>query len=753
MAGMLGWRLWLGVGLGLLFWVLEPALHVAVFDRPGFPRELFRPDSHEAWMRLAVAALCATLGAWAQHAAGMRESFRQRERDVSAQLDREVAARTAEMKAAGECLRAEVRERELGEIRARSLAERIESILGASNTGLSITDSGHALRYVDPALRSIYGDPAGRTCHAYFMGLAVPCPGCKAQRALHTGQATVIEAVLPREGMRPVQVTCVPFHSDAGEDLLAQIWVDISGRKCAEKALQHDLDLFLDGPVVAFSRLNLPDWPVDSVSANVTRFGYRPEDFTSGRTKFASLVHPGDLARVAAAVREAGRKGRDSFELSYRIVRPGGEALWVFDSTKTARGQDGEIRCLHSFLLDTTGLNAARKDLPVPDAAPDREGEERLRVLLDAVPWVAVQGLDPAGTIRHWNRASEDLLGHAASEAVGRNLLGLAVPPESRAELRRAMARTRESGQAPPPFACRLVRKDGSLVPALLALAAVRSPGGPPELFSFVLDLDAHHPAPEPAPAGAGVLPDIATAPLNILLAEDNLPSQEALEYFLRKAGHRVACVANGREVLEALAREPYDLVLMDVQMPGMDGVEAVKRIRGEASGRFDPGIPVIALTAYAMEGNREAFLAAGMDDYVAKPIHLKELFEALARQARAFGPDTRAAAGPDFRAAFKGDEALYRAAASLVLAEAPDRLAGLRLVLEAGDLAAARRQSRGLSMTLGLVPAPEVLAQAEKLAAAAGAGDLSGARAVIEDLAAGQERFLSALARDVGQC
>jgi CheY-like chemotaxis protein len=96
-----------------------------------------------------------------------------------------------------------------------------------------------------------------------------------------------------------------------------------------------------------------------------------------------------------------------------------------------------------------------------------------------------------------------------------------------------------------------------------------------------------------------------------------------------------VTAVENGKAVLAALAEESFDLVLMDIQMPEMDGVEATRPIRGSRSGRFDPNLPIIAMTAYAMEGDRERFLKAGMDAFVSKPLEMKELFRVMGRVVR----------------------------------------------------------------------------------------------------------------------
>jgi PAS domain S-box-containing protein len=116
---------------------------------------------------------------------------------------------------------------------------------------------------------------------------------------------------------------------------------------------------------------------------------------------------------------------------------------------------------------------------------------------------------------------------------------------------------------------------------------------------------------------------------LRVLLAEDNAVNQRLAVRLLEKRGHHVVLAANGREALEAIGRENFDLVLMDVQMPDMDGFEATAAIRQNehSSGTH---LPIIALTAHAMKGDRERCLAAGMDGYLAKPIHPEELDHVL---------------------------------------------------------------------------------------------------------------------------
>jgi CheY-like chemotaxis protein len=148
------------------------------------------------------------------------------------------------------------------------------------------------------------------------------------------------------------------------------------------------------------------------------------------------------------------------------------------------------------------------------------------------------------------------------------------------------------------------------------------------------------------APVVTAADPDVeARSTLRILLAEDHAINQKVLLKMLARAGYEADVAANGVEVLAALDRAPYDVVLMDVQMPEMDGLEATRRLRARAPGSNRPY--VIALTANAMQEDREVCLAAGMDDYASKPVRPAELFAALERAAHALGMGDRRATDP----------------------------------------------------------------------------------------------------------
>ena len=162
--------------------------------------------------------------------------------------------------------------------------------------------------------------------------------------------------------------------------------------------------------------------------------------------------------------------------------------------------------------------------------------------------------------------------------------------------------------------------------------ATLTKPVKPSQLFDAILGVLAPVRAAQPAVrvrADAGFDRTLgARAPLRILLAEDNAINQKVAVRVLERLGYRTDLAGNGLEVLEALERQPYDVVLLDVQMPEMDGLTAARAIRARWP---DRPVRLIAMTANALEGDRDACLAAGMDDYLAKPVRLETLDEALA--------------------------------------------------------------------------------------------------------------------------
>jgi CheY-like chemotaxis protein len=156
------------------------------------------------------------------------------------------------------------------------------------------------------------------------------------------------------------------------------------------------------------------------------------------------------------------------------------------------------------------------------------------------------------------------------------------------------------------------------------------------ELICGVLGREAGQPAAVDG-AGEGLGEAPAGTTRKILLAEDNPVNQVVAVRLLERRGHRVTVVPNGREAVTAVARESFDLVLMDVQMPEMDGLEATAAIR-RAEAATGAHVPIIAMTAHAMKGDAERCHAAGMDGYIPKPIRPPDLYAVVDDIFRAAG-------------------------------------------------------------------------------------------------------------------
>lgn len=285
----------------------------------------------------------------------------------------------------------------------------------------------------------------------------------------------------------------------------------------------------------------------------------------------------------------------------------------------------------------------------VADVAPKQEGAERVvdTSILRGKQFLIVDDHESnrkmlMQRMRAWGVGGQAVSsGREALELLGKGnryhlaILDMHMPEMDGHQLATEIRRLRTAEQL--PLVMLTSRADGAVKlivrdePTLFA-GFLTKPINPSELFGVIARVFGHHATKEFSNAiqssldkGLG-----ARSPLRILLAEDNLVNQRVAGRILEKMGYRADIAANGLEALEALKRQTYDVVFMDVHMPEMDGMEATRQICHQWGPAERPRI--IAMTAKSMQGDREKCMEAGMDDYISKPVRIEELQAALQR-------------------------------------------------------------------------------------------------------------------------
>ncbi|MEJ2170897.1 MAG: response regulator [Desulfobacterales bacterium] len=284
--------------------------------------------------------------------------------------------------------------------------------------------------------------------------------------------------------------------------------------------------------------------------------------------------------------------------------------------------------------------------------------------------------------------------------------------------------------------------------------AGVIKPLNPAELLNIVLvaldkkQMDADNARTQKGPGAKSRVPRRS---LKILVAEDTPFNQTFILRLLEKNGHKPILVENGQQALEAFNPDTFDVVLMDVQMPEMDGFEATREIRKLEAGSGSHGhMPIIAMTAYATEGDRERCLEAGMDDYVSKPISASKLFQAIEAFVPA-EPEEEAPASPGPAAdgnksvslnseglmrSFENDQDLFKELVEIFLNDSPQLLSNLRDSLNSNDADTFKRTAHSLKGMLRNFQAESAAETAFELEQIGERGKLDGAGQIVDSLA-----------------
>ena len=258
---------------------------------------------------------------------------------------------------------------------------------------------------------------------------------------------------------------------------------------------------------------------------------------------------------------------------------------------------------------------------------------------------------------------------------------------------------------------------------------------------------------------------------VHILLAEDNVTNQFVALKILEKLGYRADAVTNGQEAIAALRKHPYDLVLMDCQMPELDGYAATQAIRNQTSGVLNSQIPIIAMTANAMQGDREKCLAAGMNDYLSKPVQQQQLAAALEhwlfktavatrQDSPANAPAATTAVTPeplpqptipifdraDLINRLAGDGEMAQSVIAIFLADIPQQIEELKRNLATSNAAVAERIAHSIKGAAANVSGKALRAMAFEMELAGKAGDLAAMASRLPELTSQFERLKEAM-------
>lgn len=323
----------------------------------------------------------------------------------------------------------DVTERLEAESNIKKLQKRIESILGATKTGLDIIDSNFNVRYIDPEWKKVYGDPEGRKCYEYFMDRTSPCFGCGVIRALETKRPVVTEEYLLKEGNRPIQVTSIPFQDENGEWLVSEVNVDISVRKMIENLLRESEEMLrvmtesANDAIVMIDEMGLVSFWNCAAEA---MFGYSaheimgknchyilaPKHYQSAYEKaFPAFKESGQGSVIGKTVElEASRKDGSIFpiELSIASLKLRGKwnAVGIVRDITTRKKAEQELETYHFELENMVEERTSQL----------KESENKYRQMLDSANDAVVLCDGESSKIIYANNAASRLFGRSIKE-------------------------------------------------------------------------------------------------------------------------------------------------------------------------------------------------------------------------------------------------------------------------------------------------------------------------------------------------
>ncbi|WP_243544748.1 hybrid sensor histidine kinase/response regulator [Pseudodesulfovibrio tunisiensis] len=606
------------------------------------------------------------------------------------------------------------------------------------------------IRYANRYFRRYFGSPRGRKCEEALSCERESCLGCPPMEAMDMDRAEEWDWTDAKG--RTFHLQCSPMTDSAGERMIMVLGIDITARKRAEDALQRAHDKLEDRVRQRTKELERANAELTSKSMRLVSAMKKADAATRAKSVFlANMSHEirtplnAVLGMAELALRATDATDRNLY--LERVMQAGNSLLTVIndilDFSKiearklTLEAIDFNLKQTIDSAMDIHFLHAREKGLgltadidnaipPVLVGDPSRLRQILINLMSNAVKFTETGGIAISARLAGQPKTpdtDEDIwLEFAVSDT------GMGIPRDKQDAIFKSFLQADDS----------VTRKHGGtglglaisrqLVELMQGRMRLTSREGEGSTFSFTARFrigDAARIPAEEAPA-----PSENMLPLKVLLADDNALNRQLASTLLKEQGHAVTAVENGMQALEAVQREDFDVILMDVQMPIMDGVSATRAIRDPNSGARTPDIPIVAITAHALKGDRERFLEAGMNGYISKPINTREfhrvITETTAGRTAAPAPDSDTEAGtraesPAFDRAgaldmLGGREDLLLRMDAIFVRDVPDELRELKEHMDQGDHDEAKRLAHSIKGSSRTVGAARAGTEAEQL-------------------------------------
>ncbi|MHC1790080.1 PAS domain-containing protein [Solidesulfovibrio sp.] len=648
------------------------------------------------------------------------------------ELETALAARTDEIGRLGRQLASECCERERLEVALRGRERFLDAVLSGIQDGVCVLSPEMVVLSGNRALRGMYpgrGELVGRRCHEVYHGLSVPCHDCPSLRALATRKLAI--SVVPKDDPADasgwVELFCYPLLDDAGVVVAV---VEIVRDVTTGKKLEAEL-------AAALERAEAASQAKGAFLANMSHEIRTPLNAVLGYVQLMlrDRLEPRQRERLAVVEESAATLLSIINDiLDYSKIEAGRLEIKA-ESFDLPRCLDAVIK-EQEVLVRDKGLGLALELCPELPRNVRGDGL-RLRQILRNLVNNAVKYTESGSvTLRASLLDLTPTPGGAGQRAVLRFSIldtGVGIPGPQLATIFDSFTQV-DGGltkcQAGTGLGLAICRRLAGLMGGGVYVDSMPGKGS-------VFWLDCPFEVTPAAGLRAGFDPFAAPRRdvpprLRILLVEDNRVNRIFASDLLESRGHEVVLAENGRVALEYLAGHAVDVVLMDIQMPVMDGLAATRAIRAGHMD-IDPGLPVVGLSAYAMDQERERFLAAGFDDYIIKPIDVEMLFTVVARVLARRGrapvgalpcdlAHTNLALDTDaLMAQYRGKAGLLSRVGREFVASVPEQLETLGAAMRQGDLVVCERVAhtlKGNAALFGATAMRNLAAEAEQAAA-----------------------------------